>query len=175
MSKPYRIKVNDVVVAQDSSRFHIDPVPFVTPSEFTEMLSQVLEESGWERDPEGRLTTKDEHGEVHTFDPECLEISTVLGARKEIEQTLEGWHYNGLRNQAESIVERTEELLESEVSEALDERYSERHLMLQELVVEATGRAIKEAAQKLGDVQNIHETRGEGGEYRLTITIEEYE
>lgn len=175
MSKPYRIRVDEMVSAQDTSRFHIDPLPLVTPETFVQMMEAVLEEAGWQRDEEGSLYQQDENGETHVFLPDRMQIVTIVEEEAQVKRALSGWDHRGLRQAADKLIRRAEKELESKVTDKLDEGVKDRRLRFEEHVVEATGRAIKEAATRLGDVQDMHEDRGENGEYRLTITIQERE
>jgi len=175
MSKPYRIRVQDVVTAQDYSTFHIDPVPLVTPSAFSHLMSEVLAENGWSTCENKQMQLESEDGALHTFDPEKMEITTILESEEQIDRTLDGYERGRLEQKAKEIVEQREDRLNEEVTNRLEDSLNDRRLQFEEMVVEATGRALKDAAERLGDVQQIHEERGEGGKYRLTITVQERE
>ena len=58
MSKPYRIKVKDLIAATDMSNFYIDLPPLMPPQEFREIVEELLQGAGWARDEEGRLSMK---------------------------------------------------------------------------------------------------------------------
>lgn len=173
MSKPYRIRIQDVVTVQDFSTFHVDPVPLMPPAEFAEILEQVLLEAGWERDEQGRVTMQIDERMTYRFEPETMQIVTEVQAAENVDQTLEGWAPDALEERGKELLERREQFLAEQTTSQLEESNQERRDACEGWVVEATGRAIKAAAERLGDVQDIHEERGEDGKYRLTITIEE--
>lgn len=173
MSKPYRIRVQDVVTASDFSTFHVDPLPLMPPGEFAELLEQVLEEAGWSQNEEGRMSLEVKGGMRFVFDPEKMQIVTEVEGEDSIDQTIEGWSREALEEQGKEMVERRERNLSERITKRLEETSDERRQECENLVVEATGRAIKQAAERLGDIQEIHEERGEGGRYSLTITVEE--
>lgn len=173
MSKPYRIRLQETVSVTDSSTFHIDPVPLVGASEFTAILQAVLQEAGWSATSDGKMQMQGPSREGWIFDPKTMQITTELQAAEAIDQDFSGWSQENLHDQAAKHKEATAKRLQAEAAAKLDARQEDRKQTFEQLVVEATGRAIKHAAGRLGDIHDIQESRGEDGRYALTITIHE--
>lgn len=173
MSKPYRIQVQESIAAADCSTFQVDAPPLATPQEFSEILEDVMIEAGWERDKDGRLGLDLAEGERYVFHPETMQIKTNLHASEDVTEELEGWTPQSVHEKADQLVAQREQQLEARLTQQLEEHQEERKEVLEQLVVDATGRALKDIAQRLGDVQDIHEERSEDGTYRLTISIQE--
>jgi hypothetical protein len=175
MSKPYRIRVQDSVVVGDYASFQIDAPPLSTPQEFSDILAEVMEEAGWTADEDGKMSFEIAEGQRYVFAPDKMRIETVIQDQRDINEELEGWSVKAVNEKADRVVEETERELGQDISQKLEETKEERRELFEGLVVEATGRALKDAAQRLGDVQDIHEERSEDGTYRLTISIQERE
>lgn len=173
MSKPYRIRVEESVVARDYSTFQVDAPPLATPQEFSEILAEVMQEAGWTENEEGRLCFQVAEDEEYIFVPEKMQIQTVIEGSDEVHTDLEGWSQKDVNAKADKVVEQRSQALESQITQRLEASQGERREQFEAMVVDATGRALKEIAQRLGDVQDIHEERSEDGTYRLTIAIEE--
>lgn len=175
MSKPYRIRVNEMIGVQDFSTFQIEQVPLVSQERFAELIAQVLVEAGWEQGEDGKLTMDGKGGETFVFDPETLQIQTQVSDERKVDKELESWKQDDLEQRASDFLDRQTQILEEQVANQLSEHHEERVQQFEGYVTEATGRALKELAETMGDVQDIHEVRGENGSYQLTISIQEYE
>jgi len=175
MSKPYKISIRDLLTAEDSSTFQIQPIPIVQRERFAQILTEILENDGWEKDLEGRPTFSPEKGKLYTFEPDNLQFSVKLEATEKIEEEIEGWNPRELREEAERELSRRQRELEKKLSLQLEAEKEERHRLFESLIARATGKALKELAQSIGNIESIEESFSENGEYRLVITIEENE
>jgi len=175
MSKPYRIKLQETIAVVDASTFQIDPVPLVTEQDFSHIVEETLRELGWEAASDGRMEIKVNDQETWTFDPTTMQIVTEVKDQKHLNQDIEGWDNEDLQGEAEKVKNQQQHSLQSRLTQKLEEGQTERKQQFENIVAEATGRAIKEAAQKLGDVQEINEERGPNGEYTLSITIHDHD
>ncbi len=175
MSKPYRIQVQELIQVHDHTTFQIDQLPLVSQEHFSTLLQEVLQEAGWKENTEGDLSLEGQDGETYTFHPNELQIRTTLSGSTMTEKYIESWDAKSLEEQSEQYIERKTQELVEDVSEQLTAQHEARIAQFEALVTEATGRALKEIAEQLGDVQNIEERHGEDGSYHLTISINEYE
>ena len=173
MSKPYRIRLNETVSLADSSTFSIEPVPLITQQHFSAIMEETLRELGWTPDEEGRMVMQIAEGERWIYHPEKMQIVTDVQETKEIREHLESWSKDELDQDAQRIKEQRITQAQRELTQRLEAQRDERRQRFEGIVAQATGRAIKEAAKDLGDIQDIHEERGEDGRYALTITIHE--
>ncbi len=175
MSKPYRIRLQETVTVADHSTFHIDPVPLVTQQGFEEIMQHTLQELGWKADAEGRLSIAVDDKETWTYLPDKMQIVTSIESQHQINQNIESWSPDVLEQEAARVKEERERELQQQATAALEAGQEDRRRQLETIVAEATGRAIKQAAERLGDIQEINESRGEKGQYTLSITIHERE
>lgn len=175
MSKPYRIQVQELIQTEDYATYQIEQLPLVPHARFVDIIRQVLEEAGWKENQEGVLSMQGQHGESYAFDPESLQIRTTLTNEEMATSQFDGMSSHSVEQQAEHFIERKTQQLQSETGQQLASHQEERIQQFESWVTEATGRALKEIAEQLGDVQSIEEQRGEDGSYRLTISIQEYD
>ncbi|TNE49729.1 MAG: hypothetical protein EP343_10685 [Deltaproteobacteria bacterium] len=175
MSKPYRIRVNEMIGVQDFSTFQIEQIPMVSEERFADLIAAVLVEAGWTPNEDGLLSYQGEHGETYIFHPECMQIQTCISDERKLDKDIEGWDNHDVENRASAYIDRQTEIMEEQVANQLSESQKDRISQFESYVTEATGRALKELAEQMGEVQDIHEVRGENGSYQLTISIQEYE
>lgn len=175
MSKPYRIRLQETVSATDSSTFHIDPLPLVAAAEFSQIMQAVLHEAGWSHTDGGQMQIQISPQERWVFHPSTMQITAEVRSSEALDHDFSGWSQETLQEQADKYKEAQEARLRSDIAETLEGRQEERRQSFEQIVVEATGRAIKHAASRMGDIHDIQESRSQDGRYALTITIHEKE
>lgn len=173
MSKPYRIRVQEMIGVTDISTFQIEQIPLISPQRFAEIMADVLVEAGWTPTDENQWVGLGSEGETYVFDPGSLQIRTQLAQHQHLDQEVEGWDPGHLQHSVQEYIAAQTEQLQAELTQTLETRQQERRQQFEAWVSEATGRALKELAAELGDIQHIHEHRGEDGRYQLTISIQE--
>ncbi len=173
MSKPYRVSIRDLLTAEDTSTFQVQTIPLVQRERFAQIMAEILEAEGWKKTPDGKLQLSPEEGQTYTFDPEKLQFIVKIEAIEEVDHHIDGWDPQELKEQAERELSRRKRELEEKISLQLEAEKEKRHRLFESLIARATGKALKEIAQKLGNIESIEESISENGEYRLVITIEE--
>jgi hypothetical protein len=175
MSKPYRIRVKDLISAKDHATYQIEPLPLLSNQDFANIFTQILLESGWELDAQQRPVFQSESGEIYTFDPKLLQIQTSLQSEASIDHSIDGWDRAELQQQAEQHLDQRRQLLQEQLAAQLSEQRDQRRQWLESLLTQATARALKIVAQELGQIQSIEEHRSEDGSYKLSISIKDIE
>ena len=81
MSRPYRILIQDIikkqVEASDYSTLHLELLPILPEKQMKLLLSETLEEDGWEKTEEGYTYSSNE-GETISINLNTLEIKVEL-------------------------------------------------------------------------------------------------
>ncbi len=202
MSRPYRIVVQRVVErevnAEDRTVLRLKLDPILPEERLDEVLGEVLSRDGWEPTGDGCYRQERGDGETLTCDVKAREVSCEIAVettiREVVRRELKGdtWNWRQMREMTDeelADLQRAEaERLESCISETeLERRATEirdevarrlaagdeaRREMVNKLVIEVTGAALKEKATELGTVKSLDE-RWDGQDYELTIRISE--
>lgn len=175
MSKPYRIRVQEMISVTDFSTFQIEQVPLIAPERFAEILTMVLEEAGWQYNADNVLTLVDDSGIIYSFDPVSLQIRSEISGQRLVDRDIEAWDQVHLQHDVTTYLQDQTQQLEADLAQQLETRQQQRRQQFESWVTEATGRSLKELAAELGNIQAIHEHRDEKGRYQLTISIQEFD
>jgi len=202
MSKPYRIVVTKVVEqevrSEDRSTLKLDLDELLGADRTTELLARVLERRGWTELEPGRFERPGAVDESTVCDVASREVTTTvvaertLSERRQREIRGDTWDWKAMREKtpeemaevrrreeekldaaiSEQRVRQTEDELRQAAAQRLADGADERRREVNRLVLEVTGEALKEHAQKLGSVGATQEA-WHGEDYELTISISE--
>lgn len=195
MSQCYHVElkasVTRLVRGEDSVSYPIELTRILPGEEMAQILAQRLEESGWkDRGGDGKVFEKTgQQGESLAIDLESMELTASLAREKEVSGEATVYEAAEDRSHAENIAkarlkeeetalgdqleDRGTNELQSEVTARLAESESERQRMMNEILQQVYAESLKRKAGQLGDVMEVSESMGEGGNYELTIRIEQ--
>ena len=188
MSRSYRISVrecsNRVIKAEDSISTSLEILEILPPERMAGMLADELEKRGYRRD--GDQLVKEEDGVVITADARTGEvtISSQASEATRVEGELSGRAYDdvgphagqvreGLREQLQKNLEKKIEektgALQSQVTDALENKLADIRQELDQVVNRVTAEALKRKAASLGQIKEMTEDEQTGS---LTIVVE---
>jgi hypothetical protein len=188
MSRSYRISVreciNRVIKAEDSISTSLEILEILPPEQMAGMLADELEKRGYRR--EGDQLVKEEDGVVITVDARTGEVTISAQASEatKVEGELSGRAYDdvgphasqvreGLREQLQKNLEKKIEektgALQSEVTDALENKLADIRQELDQVVNKVTADALKEKARSMGQIKEMTEDEQTGS---LTIVVE---
>ncbi len=174
MSKPYRIRLSEMIVAEDSARFQLEVPPFSTKEDFQENLLNVLSEAGWQKEEDiERWSFQIDEEMRYIFEPETMSIRTEIRKGEFLDEELKAWSLDELDDVKREFLEKREKMAQEMVRQRLEETQAARRKQCEAWSVQATAQALKHVASQLGEVREWHEEHDEEGGYRLTITIED--
>lgn len=174
MSKPYRIRLQETVTVADRSTFHIDPVPLSHNKDSRRSCSKRSKNSDGrpiQKDASRSPSTTKKHGPISP-----TRCKSSLPSKPNTKSTKTSSH--GVPDVLEQEAERIDNAsANSNNKPPTSSKPAKKNAddNSKPFVAEATGRAIEQAAERLRDMQEINESRGEKGQYTLSITIHERE
>ncbi len=192
MSRAYWVKLSSSVVetieASDKATHRIELEAVVPEGEMQEILDSALEDSDWQKDPDGK-TFRKQIGEVTlVWDTEenVVEASIESSQQASRDVRVEGRAYSqsGAQQDAERKLKQREkaaqdaiageaEQLQKKLTKELGENEADRVREINGVLQKAYAEAIKRKARRLGNITSVQEGTSDNGEYELTITISE--
>ncbi len=190
MSRTYQCQlsesITDTVRASDESVWELQLSPILDPDLMVELLRQALERRGFVEREDGRLGKAGADGEMILVDTELMEVVVQRSDERTLTTQVAGEGYGESRAEAHAAAEhslaregqaaradheRTEQVLQEELTETLVTGEKTRRRELNEAVQEAYAEALKRKARELGDVIEIQEGTSESGDYELVIKV----
>lgn len=186
MSLSYRVtlQVCEVVSADDKTVHQLDLRDILPEEDMKDLLRQSLQERGFEEGEDGKLTRREDGGEVITVDLESLELTTELENESEVKGKVDAWgdaeSRQSARKQAEAsaqsqanaLLERGQKDAQRKVTQQLASGEKERLEEMNQVLQDVYSEALKRKARQLGDVVDQYEGTNENGEYELVIKVE---
>ncbi len=188
MSRAYRISVREtlrrVIRAHDRVSTQLELLEILSPEEMAELLSQELEQRGFER-KDGDLV-KEQDGVLVRVDPKTGTVTVSAESSEEVslEQSREGtaWDDAGasakamresLQKQAQADLEKQADRktsdLQSKVTDRLEKQLGDLRADLDRAVNRVTAEALKQKARQMGQIKEMTEDEQTGS---LTIVVE---
>jgi hypothetical protein len=184
MSRAYRVSVSDrvrrVIRGKDHIKSQLEILEILPCEEMIDLLAAELEKEGFLR--EGNAVSLKEGNVKVDVDLENGEVTVTSELAKEVEEsgTESGWGYDDgpaieggvrqtLRRRLNDNVNRKEEELQKEATDALEGALADIRQALDKAVNRATAEALKQKAARLGQIKEVTED-GETGS--LTIVVE---
>lgn len=192
MSKLYHIQLKSQVSrhidATGSLSYPLELATILPEADMQGLFEQALLDQGWEKQPDGTLTTVGPAGELLTADLENKTVQALLGVEKEVlkevevNEQVDALNHADAQHQGRHLLENARQKVDAELA-ALDEKLrqqvqqqlldseSQRLRLLHEAVQQTYAEALKQKAAQLGDITSIHESTGENGNYELVIKV----
>ena len=191
MSQCYHICLKESVTrrvdASDSISYPLELTQILPDADLREILRGVLENDSWIETSPNVFTKTGSAGEDISISLEEMCATATLHEESEVTTEVEAEGYaeswkRARRDAAETLRERTtavgdqieesgEKELQKRVTDKLSESEEERSLTLNSVLQQVYAEALKRKAGQLGDILEIAESKGEGGEYELVIRV----
>jgi hypothetical protein len=188
MSRSYRISVREslrrVLRAHDRVSTQLELLEILSPEEMAELLSQELEQRGFER--RDRSLVREQDGVRVSVDPKTGTVTVASESSEEVELHGQregtawddvgpsGTHVReGLKKQLQQDLEKQAERktsdLQSQVTDRLEKQLGDLRQELDQAVNRVTAEALKEKARRIGQIKEMTEDPQTGS---LTIVVE---
>lgn len=192
MSQLYHVElkgsVRETIHLHDEIVHQLDLSHILEQEDMKALLRKQLADKGFEKDEEADEWKKSmEDGVELVFNLEEMQVSARLEDSKDVEKgvsaTGSAWDHKGQANknakhelelQKERAVEeihREGAQQQQELSKKLEAGEEERMLEINQMLQEVYAEALKEKAQSMGDVMEVHEGTSANGDYELVIKI----
>ncbi len=189
MSETYRIELRESVScrisAEDRSVLEIELVPILPIEDMLQLLRHALSARGYEAQGDHQLRRTGDHGEEIVVDLETMEVTTCLAREEVVERTAEVEGGGMSQSEAEAAarhnleeekrrvlqgIEAREQPLQRLLTKQLEAGEEARRLELNEALQQVYADSLKQKAEQLGEVLEVHESTVDG-QYELVIKI----
>ncbi len=180
MSRGYRVRVPEPtwrntttrVEQSDALALDVGMLSILSEGEMTEMLRERLVEDGWSREGDGSLrrTFGKEGGEVSVeLAPDGRTVTARASAGKDV--TVKATSEVEANDKLARAAKSAERELTRAAAERLGAAEADIRAALQAALQKVYVEALQRKAAAMGQIESVHEGRGDDGELELTIKV----
>jgi replicative DNA helicase len=192
MSQLYHVElkgsVTETIHLHDEIVHQLDLSHILGEDDMKSLLRKQLEANDFQKDEEEDVWRKSmEDGVEVVFNLEDMQVSARLEEAQDVEKDVSAvgsaWDHKGQakkaaeqelehqKDRARQEIQRQSNEQQRELSQQLEAGEEERMLEINQMLQEVYAEALKEKAQSMGDVMEVHEGTSANGDYELVIKI----